>query len=154
MFNLSYANFANAYRRYAETDGNKLVADLGCDEQSARIGNGALLTSLALLSLGIPLAGSLHIPAGPLTGGRAFTGANRLADWLGERFASPEVISLEQGLGEVAYQLFGRRGVAAFIQESGPQGGQIGLLDGRNANSLCCAAENKHPLEVRFWELH
>lgn len=151
MFNLSYANFANAYRRYADAGGNQLLAEMGGD---VRFGNGALLVSLALLSLGVPLSGSQHISTGPLTGGRAFNGANRLADWLGERFASPEIIPLEQGLGEVAYQLFGRRGIVAFIQGSGPQGGQIGLLDGRNANSLCCAAENKHPLEVRFWELH
>ncbi|HLO63643.1 MAG TPA: hypothetical protein VK165_11865 [Azonexus sp.] len=154
MFNLSYANFANAWRRYAEAGGTRLLAELGSDVQSARLGNGALLTSFALLSLGVPLPGSQRISAGPLAGARVFNGANRLADWLSERFATPEIISLEQGLGEVAYHLFGRRGIVAFIQGSGPQGGLIGLLDGRNANALCCVAETKHPLEVRFWELH
>lgn len=154
MFNLSYANFANAYRRYAEAGGATLQAELGGDVHSVRLGNGALLTSLALLSLGVPLSGSQRISAGPLAGGRVFNGADRLADWLSKRFAAPEIISLEQGLGEVAYQLFGRRGIVAFVQGSGPQGGQIGLLDGRNASSLCCAAEIKHPLEVRIWELH
>ena len=160
MFNLSYANFANAYRRYAALDGNDLLADLGWEQQTGVPGNGALLTSLALLSLGIPLAGSQRISAGsqrisagPLTGGRAFNGANRLADWLGERFGTPEIIPLDQGLAEVAYSLFGRRGIVAFIQGSGPRGGLIGLLDGRNAQALCCAADSKHPLEVRFWEL-
>lgn len=154
MFNLSYANFANAYRRYAEAGGATLQAELGGDVHSVRLGNGALLTSLALLSLGVPLSGSQRISAGPLAGGRVFNGADRLADWLSKRFAAPEIISLEQGLGEVAYQLFGRRGIVAFVQGGGPQGGQIGLLDGRNASSLCCAAEIKHPLEVRIWELH
>ena len=86
MFNLSYANFANAWRRFAELDGEQLLADLGCDSQSAQLGNGAILTSLALLSLGIPLAGSQRIATRPLAGGRAFNGANQLADWLGERF--------------------------------------------------------------------
>lgn len=153
MFNLSYANFANAWRRFAELDGEQLLADLGCDSQSAQLGNGAMLTSLALLSLGIPLAGSQRIATGPLAGGRAFNGANQLADWLGERFATPEIIPLDQGLGQAAYQLFGRRGIVAFIQGNGPRGGLIGLLDGCNANALCCAAQNKHPLELRFWEL-
>ncbi len=153
MFNLSYANFANAWRRFAELDGEQLLADLGCDSQSAQLGNGAMLTSLALLSLGIPLGGSLRIATGPLAGGRVFNGANQLADWLGERFATPEIIPLDQGLGQAAYQLFGRRGIAAFIQGNGPSGGLIGLLDGCNANALCCAAQNKHPLELRFWEL-
>lgn len=153
MFNLSYANFANAWHRFAELDGEQLLADVGCDGQSAQLGNGAMLASLALLSLGIPLAGSLRVVTGPLAGGRVFNGANQLADWLVERFATPEKIQLDKGLSEAAYQLFGRRGIAAFIQGSGPRGGLIGLLDGCNANSLCCAAENKHPLELRFWEL-
>lgn len=153
MFNLSYANFANAYRRYAAQDGNNLLAELGWERQTGVLGNGALLVSLALISLGVPLAGSQRISAGSLTGGRAFNGANRLADWLGERFAVPEIIPLDQGLAEVAYSLFGRRGIVAFIQGSGPRGGLIGLLDGTNAQALCCAADCKHPLEVRFWEL-
>lgn len=153
MFNLSYAPFANAWRRYATLDGTRMVDELGWPQQSGTLGNGALLTSLALLSLGVPLAGTQRIPVGPLAGGRAFTGANRLADWLSERFAPPENLPLDAGLAEVAYALFGRRGILAFIQGSGPQGGLIGLLDGTNAQALCCAADCKHPLEVRFWEL-
>ena len=117
MFNLSYANVATAYRRYRTVDSQTLLADLECDEQSAQIGNGALLISLALISLGIPLAGSQRIAAGPLAGGRAFTGANRLADWLGERFATPEVISLDHGVAELTYPLFGRRGIVGFDGE-------------------------------------
>lgn len=153
MFNLSYANFANAYRRYAVIDRQALAAELGWAE-SPRCANGALITSLALLSLGVPLAGSQVVAAGPLAGGRLFNGANHLADWLGERFAEPEIIAQDGGLGDVAYQLFGRRGIVAFMQGNGPTGGLIGLLDGRNAPTLCCAAEIRHPLEVRFWELH
>lgn len=153
MFNLSCANFANAYRRYGATDRQALAAELGWAEAS-RFANGALVTSLALLSLGISLAGSQVIPAGPLAGGRVFNGANHLADWLSERFAEPEIITLDRGLGDVAYQLLGRRGIVAFMQGNGPSGGLVGLLDGRNAQTLCCAAESRHPLEVRFWELH
>jgi hypothetical protein len=80
-------------------------------------------------------------------------GANRLADWLSERYALPEIIPLDQGLGEVAGKLFGRRGIVAFIQGNGPSGGLIGLLDGHSAQSLCCKAAARHPLDIRFWEL-
>ena len=31
--------------------------------------------------------------------------------------------------------------------------GLIGLLDGRNAQPLCCKAAARHPLDIRFWEL-
>lgn len=153
MFNLNYADFANAWRRYANGDRDGLLA-LGGDLQNAQLANGAFLTSLALLSMGVPLAGTQRIAEGPLTGGRAFTGANELADWLGERFAPPETIPLDLGGGVVVERFFGHRGILAFIQGSGPQGGLIGLLDGSNANVLYCAAQAKHPLEIRFWELH
>jgi len=156
MFNLNYANFANAYRRYAALDKDSLFNTLGWADKVGSLGyahNGAVLTSLALLSCGVPLSGALRIEAGPLAGGKAFNGANRLADWLSVRHETPEILTLDKGLPEVAYQLFGRRGIIAFIQGSGPQGGLIGLLDGRNAGALCCAAEIKHPLEVRFWQL-
>ena len=116
MFNLSYAHFANAYRRYASRDVQTLAAELGWAEQGAQRANGALVTSLALLSVGAPLTGRQAIAAGPLAGRRVCRGANRLADWLSERYALPEIIPLDQGLGEVAGQLFGRRGIVAFIQ--------------------------------------
>lgn len=156
MFNLNYANFSNAYRRYAPLDKGNLFNILGWADKAGSSGyvrNGAVLTSLALLSSGVPLSGSLRIEAGPLAGGKVFKGSNRLADWLSVRHEAPEILSLDKGLAEVAYQLFGRRGIVAFIQGSGPQGGVIGLLDGRNSGALCCAAELKHPLEVRFWQL-
>lgn len=156
MFNLNYASFSNAFRRYAELDKGSLFNTLGLADKAGSSGylrNGAVLTSLALLSSGVPLAGSLRIEAGPLAGGKAFNGANRLADWLSVRHEAPEILPLDKGLAEVAYQLFGRRGIVAFTQGSGPQGGLIGLLDGRNAGAMCCAAEIKHPLEVRFWPL-
>lgn len=156
MFNLNYANFSNAYRRYAALDKENLFSTLGWADKAGSFGhvrNGAVLTSLALLSSGVPLSGSLRIDGGKLAGGKAFNGANRLADWLSVRHQAPEILSLDKGLAEVAYQLFGRRGIVAFIQGSGPQGGLIGLLDGRNAGAMCCAAELKHPIEVRFWPL-
>lgn len=156
MFNLNYASFSNAYRRYAEMDKGSLFNILGWADKGGSSGyvrNSAVLTSLALLSSGVPLSGSLRIDAGSLMGGKVFNGANRLAEWLSVRHETPELLSLDKGLAEVAYQLFGRRGIVAFIQGSGPQGGFIGLLDGRNASALCCAAELKHPLEVRFWPL-
>ncbi|PKO36261.1 MAG: hypothetical protein CVU33_19265 [Betaproteobacteria bacterium HGW-Betaproteobacteria-6] len=157
MFNLSYQHFANAYRRFERQDQDALFANLGWQEQAGAGGhvrNGAVLTSLALISVGAQLNGGLRILAGPLQGGRAFNGANRLAGWLGEHFGEPEIIALDKGLSDVAYQLFGRHGIVAFIQGSGPQGGSIGLLDGRNAASLCRQAEIHHPLEVRFWALN
>lgn len=153
MFNLSYASFANAWRRYATLDDNRLQIELGWAHPPGQRGNGALITSLALLTLGMPLPGTHLILAGPLTGSRAFTGANRLADWLGQRYAPSQALALEHGLAEAAATLYGRRGILAFIQGSGPQGGLIGLLDGTNAQALCRAADTKHPLEARFWEL-
>ena len=70
MFNLSYAHFANAYRRYASRDVQTLAAELGWEEQGAQRANGALVTSLALLSVGAPLTGTQAIAAGPLAGRR------------------------------------------------------------------------------------
>jgi hypothetical protein len=160
MFNLSYTGFTQAWRRHASTGHSALLAELNGDAGSnpdapaPKLDNGAILASLALLTLGIPVAGSRRIDAGPLTGGRAFTGANAMADWLGERFAPPETLPIERGLGDIADRLFGRRGIVAFVSGNGPQGGLIGLLEGSNAHTLCAAAQARHPLEVRFWALN
>ncbi|MBS1140748.1 MAG: hypothetical protein H6R13_2201 [Proteobacteria bacterium] len=153
MFNLSYQPFANAYRRFERMDKDSLLAELGWPD-GQRACTSALITSLALLAAGAPLNGNARIEAGALTGRRAFTGANHLADWLVAHFGAPQGIPLDGGPGEVAYQLYGQRGIVAFMQGSGPQGGLIGLLDGANAAPLCCAAEIHHPLEVRFWALN
>lgn len=153
MFNLSYAHFANAYRRYASRDAQTLAAELGWAEQGAQRASGVLVTSLALLAVGAPLTGTQAIAAGPLAGRRVCRGADRLADWLSERYALPEIIPLDHGLGDAACHLFGRRGIVAFVQGNGPSGGLIGLLDGRNALPLCCKAAACHPLDIRFWEL-
>lgn len=156
MLNLNYANFANAYRRYAALETDSLFNSLGWAEKAGTPGyvrNGAVLTSLALLSGGAPVCGSLRIEAGPLAGRKVCHGANRLAEWLAVRHTAPEIMPLEKGMAEVCYALFGRRGIVAFIQGSGPQGGSMALLDGRNAGQVCAAAEGKHPLEVRFWAL-
>lgn len=156
MFNLNYAHFSKAYRRYAAMGKDGLFSTLGWSDKAGASGhvlNGAVLTSLALLSSGVPLGGSLRVEAGPLQGSKVFNGANRLADWLSARHEAPEILPLDKGLGELAYQLFGRRGIVAFKQESGPQGGLIALLEGRNAGAICCAAALKHPIEARFWPL-
>ena len=47
MFNLSYAHFANAYRRYASRDAQTLAAELGWAEQGAQRASGALVEVLA-----------------------------------------------------------------------------------------------------------
>ncbi|MCE1239541.1 MAG: type VI secretion system amidase effector protein Tae4 [Azonexaceae bacterium] len=158
MFNLSYAHFANAYRRFAGLDKNSLFVSLGWEDVAGGTGyvrNGAVLTSLALLSAGVSLSGNLRVASGALQGGKVFNGANRLAEWLSERFGEPEVFAFDSGPGDVAYRLFGRRGILSFIEPGGgPRGGEIGLLDGRNASALCCAAGIHHPSEACFWELH
>ena len=156
MLNLNYATLVKTYRYYAVLKPADLLETLGWQGKSvahAGLANGALLTSLALLSAGAPLCGPLKVEAGPLAGGKVQNGANRLADWLGERHQAPEILSLDSGPEEVAYQLFGRRGLVAFIQDAGPSGGAIALLDGHNASALCNAAQTCHPLEVRFWEI-
>lgn len=156
MLNLNFATLVKAYRHYAALPPAELLAGLGWAERAGSPGyarNGAILTSLALLSCSTPLSGPLRIEAGPLAGRKVENGANRLADWLAERHLAPELIPLAGGLGQVAYQLFGRRGIVAFIQGNGPAGGEIALIDGRNATAQCIAAETCHPLEVRFWEI-
>ncbi|HJV93547.1 MAG TPA: hypothetical protein VJ572_08710 [Azonexus sp.] len=157
MLNLNYATLAAAYRRYAALAPAALQEALGWSEYSgtpAYARNGAVLTSLGLLSAGVPLSGPLRIEAGPLAGRKVQNGANRLADWLAAHHKAPEMLSVEVGLGGVADLLFGRRGIVAFIQGSGPAGGSIALLDGHNAAAACIAAQGKHPLEVRFWEVY
>lgn len=156
MLNLNYATLANAYRHYAALGPSELFATLGWSDKAGSSGylqNGAVLTSLALLSSNVPLSGPLTIEAGPLAGRKVQNGANRLADWLAERHTMPETLSLAAGMGAVANKLFGRRGLVAFIQGTGPAGGSIVLLDGRNAAAACIAAERMHPLDVRFWAI-
>jgi len=155
MLNLNYATLASAYRHYAALKPAELLETLGWSDKALIVGtrSGAILSSLALLSASVPLSGPLTIAAGPLAGRKVQTGANRLADWLAEHHTAPETLSLAGGLNAVANQLFGRRGIVAFIQGTGPAGGAIALLDGRNAASACIAAELAHPLEVRFWEI-
>nr|MBL8411525.1 hypothetical protein [Dechloromonas sp.] len=156
MLNLNFATLIHGYRHYAQLSPAELLAGLGWSERLGSPGyarNGAILTSLALLSCSAPLSGPLRIEAGPLAGRKVQNGANRLADWLAERHTAPEIITLDGGLGQVAYQLFGRRGILAFIQGTGPAGGEIAVVDGRDAAAVCIAAETCHPLEVRFWEI-
>ena len=156
MLNLNYATLGGAYRRYAALNPAELFAMLGWSDKAGIPGytrNGAVLTSLALLSASVPLSGPLKIEAGPLAGRKVQNGANRLAAWLAERHTKPEILSLAKGMADVAYQLFGRRGIVAFIQGSGPAGGSMALLDGRNAAAVCIAAEGLHPLEAHFWEV-
>lgn len=154
MFNLSYSGFANAWRHHAAAGRTARLVEAGCDPQAAHLDNGAFLSSLAMLSLGVPVAGSLRIATGPQAGGRVFTGANDMADWLAHCFAPPETFPIDHSPVDIADRLFGRRGIVAFISGSGPQGGLIGLADGSNAHALCAAAQIRHPLEARFWELH
>ena len=158
MFNLNYAGLHQAWWRFAQADQGELLAGLGYEADvsasACLLDNGAVIASLAFLAQGIPVAGSRRIETGPLTGGKVFTGANAMADWLANCFMPPETISIDRGLGDVTDRLFGRRGIAAFISGSGPQGGQIGLSDGSNGHLLCTGAQQKYPLEVRFWVLN
>src|SRR6185369_10644352 len=83
MLNLNYVTLAAAYRRYAAVAPAALREALGWSAYSstpAYARNGAVLTSLALLSAGVPLSGPLRIEAGPLAGRKVQNGANRLAD--------------------------------------------------------------------------
>lgn len=156
MLNLNFATLVKGYRHYAGLAPAVLLETLGWADKAGVPGyapNGAVLTSLALLSASVPLRGPLKIEAGELAGRKVQNGANRLADWLAEHHTEPEFISLEGGLDEVAYQLFARRGIVAFIQNAGPDGGDIGVLDGHNAGALCAAAYRLHPVEVRFWAI-
>lgn len=156
MLNLNYVTLISAFRHYAALDANGLLASLGWSDKAGGPGdvrNGAILTSLALLSASVPVTGPLKIEAGPLAGRKVENGANQLADWLAERHTAPEMLSLTHGMHTVAGQLFGRRGIVAFKQGYGRAGGSTALFDSRNAAAVCIAAERKHPIEVRFWEI-
>jgi hypothetical protein len=156
MLNLNFATLIKGYRQHAALPADELLAGLGWAERAGSPGyapNSAILTSLALLSCGAPVSGPLKIDAGPWLGRKLQNGANRLADWLSQRHGTPELIALDGGLSKVAERLAGRRGIIAFIQGSGPAGGHITLLDGRNAVAACRSAETRQPLEVRFWEI-
>lgn len=154
MLNLNYATLAAAHRRYAGMTAAALRETLGCPESAmARAGNGAILTSLALVGAGVQLSGPLKIENGALAGRKLENAPNRLAEWLATRHRAPEVLAVGKGLADVAYRLFGRRGIVAFVQGTGPAGGSIAVVDGRNAAALCVAAETLHPRVVHFWEI-
>jgi hypothetical protein len=156
MLNLNFATLIKAWHRHAGQPARQVLADLGWAERAGSPGyavNGAILTSLALLAAGAPLAGPLRIEAGPWAGRKVENGANRLADWLATRHQAPENLNLDGGLGQLANQLHGRRGILAFIQGNGPAGGHIAIVDGRSALPACIAAEACQPLAVHFWEI-
>ena len=157
MLNLNYPSLASAYNRFNAMDDAALFDYLGWGGLEGIAGharNGALILSLALIASGAPLRGSRRIEQGELAGGKVETGANRLAEWLASSFLEPELISLENGLLDVASQLYGRRGIVAFEQATGPAGGIIALLSGSNATGICNRAEQIHPVAVRFWQLN
>src|SRR5574343_1739566 len=104
MFILSYPSFANAYRHFAEMPVAELFESMGWRGKQGTSGytrNGAMLTSLALVALGMPLNGGVRIEEGTLQGGRIFNGANQLARWLREHRGEPEVFSVEQGMADI-----------------------------------------------------
>jgi hypothetical protein len=157
MLNLNYPSIASAYNRFNTMDDATLFEYLGWSGlvgSSGYVRNGALIMSLALIATGAPLRGSLRINQGELAGGKVETGANRLAEWLASSFLEPELISLENGLLDVASQLYGRRGIVAFEQATGPAGGVIALQSASNAQVICNHAERIHPVAVRFWPLY
>lgn len=156
MLNLNFATLIKGYRQHAAQPPAQLLAGLGWSERAGAPGyavNGAMLTSLALLACGAPLAGPLRIEAGPWVGRKVQNGANRLADWLSERHTAPEDVSLDGDLAAFAERLAGRRGILAFRQANGPAGGHITVLDGRNAVAASVAAAPRQPVAVQFWEI-
>lgn len=152
MLNLHYLPISSAYRRHAAQSEQELFAELGWTAHSGAPGyvrNNALLLSLALLSSGLSRPGRIPIGAG----GKAETSANRLVDYLKSRHRPPETIAFEGGLETAADQLFGRRGIVAFIRDAGHNGADLALLNGRNAHSACLAAQTLAPREILFWAL-
>ncbi|KAA3653757.1 MAG: hypothetical protein DWQ11_07200 [Proteobacteria bacterium] len=154
MLNLNYAAVSRAYRRFAALTDTDLFEALGwaaCIGAPGYRRTDALHLSLALLSCKAPLTGPLSVLAGPLAGGRADGASNRLAEWLLQRHGAPE--RLPAVIESAAEALFGRRGIVAFMQHAGPDGGRIALFDGRDPFAMCRRATTCHPYEIRFWPL-
>lgn len=156
MLNLNYATLARAYRRFSTLADADLFASLGWADRFGTPGyrrTDALHLSLALISCKAPLNGPLRVLDGPLRGGRPDAAANRLAFWLRHHQGEPERLAGEQGADVASDALATRRGIAAFMQRTGPGGGQIVLLDGRNASAVCARAQTCHPYEIHLWPL-
>lgn len=154
MLNLTYAAVSRAYHRFATQHDTELFESLGWGDRLGAPGyrrTDALHVSLALLSCKAPLNGPLRIQSGPLAGGLADAAANRLADSLVLRHGEPERLVADVAIARDA--LFGRRGIVAFMQHAGPNGGRIALFDGRDATAACRRAQMCHPHEIRFWPL-
>ena len=154
MLNLNYAAVSRAYHRFAAQRDTELFESLGWGDRLGAPGyrrTDALHLSLALLSCKAPLNGPLRIQAGPLAGGLADAAANRLADGLTQHHGRPERLGADTSSARQA--LFGRRGIVAFMQHAGPNGGRIALIDGRDATAVCRRAQMSHPYEIRFWPL-
>ncbi len=156
MLNLNYATVGRAYRYFATQTDVDLFASLGWSDRFGAAGyrrSNALHLSLALIACKAPLNGPLRVFDGPLLGGRPDAAANRLSDWLQRHHGEPERIAIDQGVQAAGAALGARRGIAAFMQRSGPEGGQIAVLDSRNTPVVCTAAQICHPSEIRFWPL-
>jgi hypothetical protein len=157
MLNISYATVARAYGHYAALDNQTFYSDLGWSDRLGTPGfhrTGALNLSLALVTCGVHLNASTVIESGSLAGKRVDTRANHLADQLVQRHTPPELIDCEAGPLAAASELYGRRGIVAFMQRTGPNGGAIALLDGRSADRICAQAMHVQPYEIRFWPLY
>jgi len=156
MLNLPYLPISSAHRRYAALGKQELFAELGWAGREASSGShrsSALLLSLALASAGVSLPGRFLVSGGNLSGKMIETSASRLIECLKSRHLPPESIAFENCLENAADQLFGRRGIVAFIRDASLSGALIALIDGHNAYLACLAAQTLQPLEVIFWPL-
>jgi hypothetical protein len=156
MLNLHTLPISSAYRRTAALSEQALFAELGWADRSGSPGydlNSALLLSLALIASGVSVPGRFPIGSGQYSGSKAETSAHRLIEYLKSRHQPPEIISLVDGLDAAADQLFGRRGIVAFVRDAGCNGAHIDLLDGHNAHVACRDAQVLPPHEILFWPL-
>jgi hypothetical protein len=157
MLNINYATANRVYDHYAGLDDTRFYAELGWDDRIGAPGHqrgGAMHLSLALTACGVQLNGPVAIGAGAYAGRRIDAAANRLAEQLQQRHAPAELIACAAGPLAAAKELRGRRGIVAFMQRSGPEGGAMALLDGKNADAICMRAMHARPYEIRFWPLN
>lgn len=152
MLNIRYTTTAQAYQHFASLDDAAFYAGLGWNPGQVRR-NHALHLSLAFAASGVLVNGRIAIANGKLAGHRVDTSANYLAAQLQHRHGDPEQIDPSEGPLAAAQSLRGRRGIVAYIQHTGQDGGEIALLDGRNAEPSCVEAQRLNPSAVLFWLL-
>lgn len=144
--NPSYVSRDDFYEEIGYKTEDLLIQNPGYDNTCA------VRMSLALIKVGVPIAGRLKIKKGALTGKALEPGAKLLADQLSKQhlFGKPVLIEPADAQKKLVHQ----KGIVLFWKIFGYGGGHIDLVESTTANLVCHS--NCHMLckEIWFWPLH